>query len=167
MIETLETERLSLRPYRASDAVSVAAQIGDFAVSKWLTRVPHPYGAADALAFFDKVADEPMVYAVCRGDELIGCVSIMDGDLGYWYGARHWGQGFATEAARAVVGAYFAHSDAPLDSGYLAGNDASRNVLKKLGFVKNGIRNTPCLSRNETVPNHRVQLRRDVWRAQP
>ena len=61
MTRTLETERLLLRPYRASDAVSVAEQIGQFDVSKWLTHVTHPYNETDALAFVDKVAVEPMV----------------------------------------------------------------------------------------------------------
>ncbi|MEP1352976.1 MAG: GNAT family N-acetyltransferase [Tateyamaria sp.] len=162
MTRTLETERLLLRPYRASDAVTVAEQIGEFAVSQWLTRVPHPYGEADALAFFDKVASEAMVYAVCRSDELVGCVSIM-GDLGYWYGANHWGRGYATEAARAVVNAHFAHSDAPIESGYIAGNEASRNVLKKIGFVSNGFKETPCLSRKANVTINRVILSREMW----
>ncbi|MEM6658882.1 MAG: GNAT family N-acetyltransferase [Pseudomonadota bacterium] len=162
MTRTLETERLLLRPYRASDAPSVTEQIGAFDVSKWLTHVPHPYSEADALWFFDKVSTEPMVYAVCREDDLIGCVSIM-GDLGYWYGPKHWGQGYATEAARAVVDVHFAHDDAPLGSGYIAGNEASRKVLKKLGFVSDGVKETPCLSRNLDVTVNRMILTRETW----
>ena len=163
MTTTLETERLLLRPYRASDAVSVAEQIGDYDVSKWLTHVPHPYSEADALAFFDKVASERMVYAVCLPDDLVGCVSIM-GDLGYWFGAKHWGRGYATEAARAVVAAHFAQSDAPIESGYVTGNKASRNVLKKVGFVPSGSKETPCLSRRAHVTINRMILSGDKWR---
>ncbi|MEL6807171.1 MAG: GNAT family N-acetyltransferase [Pseudomonadota bacterium] len=162
MAKTIETERLLLRPYRASDAASVAQQIGDFEVSQWLTRVPYPYSEADALTFFDQVAGEPMVYAVCHAGELVGCVSIM-GDLGYWYGPRHWGQGYATEAARAVVAVHFAQEDAPLGSGYIDGNEASRKVLKKLGFVSDGVKETPCLSRNLDVTVNRMILTRETW----
>jgi len=164
MTNQIETERLLLRPYRASDAEAVATQIGDFKVSKWLTRAPYPYSVQDALTFFDKIAQEPMVYAVCHETDLIGCVSIM-GDLGYWCGVAHWGQGFATEAATALVGAHFADSDAPLPSGHLAGNTGSRRVLEKLGFVPTEIVEVECLSRKACVANHRMILTRTAWEA--
>ena len=165
MTRTIQTERLLLRPYATSDAAAVTAQIGDFEVSKWLTRVPYPYAVSDALDFFARVADLPLVYAVCRADDLVGCVSVMDCDLGYWYGATHWGQGYATEAARAAVGAHFAQSDVAIDSGYLSGNGGSQRVLEKLGFTPNGEIESECLSRQLRVPNHRMRLTRTSWEA--
>ena len=163
MTRTIDTERLHLRPYVASDAAAVAAQIGDFEVSRWLTRVPYPYTVSDALAFFDRVADVPLGFAVCREDALLGCVSILGDDLGYWYGVSHWGQGYATEAAQAAVGAYFEDNDAPLDSGFLSGNEGSQRVLEKLGFTPNGIIETDCMSRGLRVDNHRMRLTRTQW----
>ncbi|MEL7127026.1 MAG: GNAT family N-acetyltransferase [Pseudomonadota bacterium] len=167
MPDHITTERLLLRPYRATDAEAVARQIGDIDVSTWLTRVPHPYSTADALAFFDKTADLPFVYAVTRDDALIGCVSIMGGELGYWYGKDHWGQGYATEAARAALGAYFSQHSDPVSSGYLDGNAGSRNVLEKLGFTPNGMKQSDCLSRQTKIVNHRMILCRETWKARP
>ena len=143
MTDQIKSDRLVLRPYRASDAEAVVAQIGDFAVCKWLTHVPYPYGVADAYAFFDRAASEPFVFAVTCDDALVGCVSVMGGDLGYWYGTRHWGKGYATEAGRAAVSAYFAQETTPLESGYLDGNAGSKHVLEKLGFVPS--ESDPCL----------------------
>ena len=51
-----------------------------------------------------------------RPDALIGCVGIGPArttarrSLGYWLGAPSWGKGFATEAARALIDAFFAYT---------------------------------------------------------
>ncbi|WP_415920457.1 GNAT family N-acetyltransferase [Tateyamaria sp. SN6-1] len=165
MTDQIITERLTLRPYRADDAQDVATLIGDFAVSKWLTRVPYPYTQADALAFIERNAGTPFVYAVTRDGVLIGCVSIMGADLGYWYGVPYWGQGYATEAACAAVDAYFATEAEPLGSGYLDGNAGSKRVLEKLGFTANGMIQSDCLARQAKVVNHRMILCRETWAA--
>ena len=43
----LETARLHLRPPEASDVPAFAPLIGNYRVSKNLSRVPHPYSEAD------------------------------------------------------------------------------------------------------------------------
>lgn len=165
MTDHITTDRLLLRAYQASDAEAVTRQIGDYDVSQWLTHVPYPYSTSDALAFFERHAGTPFVYAVTRADALIGCVSIMRGDLGYWYGKDHWGQGYATEAARGALGAYFSVRSDPVGSGYLDGNTGSRNVLEKLGFTPDGMIQSNCLSRQAKVVNHRMILCRETWEA--
>ncbi|MEL7099152.1 MAG: GNAT family N-acetyltransferase [Pseudomonadota bacterium] len=163
MPDTIETPRLTLRPYVPADARAVAVQIGVYDVAQWLTHVPHPYSEADAHAFFVEVADDPLVLAVLHDDDLVGCVSIIGGDLGYWYGAAHWGQGFATEAARALLDRYFETGHDSVTSGYLEGNDGSRNVLEKLGFEHTEVISTYAKSRRCEVPNHRMVLSKARW----
>ena len=141
MTRTIQTERLLLRPYATSDAAAVTAQIGDFEVSKWLTRVPYPYAVSDALDFFARVADLPLVFAVCRADDLVGCVSVMDCDLGYWYGATHWGQGYATEAVKAVLRFGFETLKLHrIEAGCAIANVGSIKVLEKSGMALEGRR---------------------------
>ncbi|MEM6373758.1 MAG: GNAT family N-acetyltransferase [Pseudomonadota bacterium] len=166
MAHIATTGRLVLRHYLPSDADTVARLVGDYAVSQWLTSAPHPYSRDDALAFFEAFADSDRVCAVTRAGEVIGCVSIL-ADLGYWYGAPFWGQGFATEAATALGDLHFADSDTDLESGYLDGNASSQRVLEKLGFVPNGQSITYSQSRKCDVPNHRMILRQADWRARP
>jgi len=61
--------------------------------------------------------------------------------LGYAFGSAHWGRGYATEAARAVVAEAFG----PLGMDHLVAitreaNFGSRRVLAKLGFRQHGLR---------------------------
>ena len=61
-------------------------------------------------------------------------------ELGYWLGVEHWGQGFGTEAARAVIDFTFEEFDVEhLISGARVANPASRNILEKCGFQWSGV----------------------------
>ena len=67
----------------------------------------------------------------------IGCARLPEGDFGMGYGLHpdHWGQGFATEMAGALIAAMFRRADCDLISaGHFTDNPASRRVLAKLGF---------------------------------
>ena len=62
-------------------------------------------------------------------------------EIGWRLAAEHWGRGYATEAARAVIAEAFG----PLDMTRLVAitreaNTGSRNVLRKLGFRMDGCR---------------------------
>ena len=108
MCPVIETERLVLRPPAIEDTPAIAHLIGDFEVSKWLTVVPHPYTLADAEEFVHKIAG-PWDRVITHKGEVIGVVGIGD-SLGYWLGRPFWGHGYMSEAAGALVGAWFTHS---------------------------------------------------------
>ncbi len=105
MSDPIETERLLLRPLVPADAPAIARLVGDFEVSRWLSVVPHPYCEADACAFIDTIAGAWDRAITCQGT-LIGVVGIGD-SLGYWLGRPFWGRGYMSEAAAALVGAWF------------------------------------------------------------
>jgi ribosomal-protein-alanine N-acetyltransferase len=132
-----------LRPLQDSDAAMVAALAGEWQVASKTGRIPYPYELAMAVEFIRAVRNQPereVIFAVCRQDgELIGCVGAsFDGDaaeLGYWFGVAYWGQGFASEAARAVLDFVFAQPTiTQMTSSHLPSNPASGRVLCKLGF---------------------------------
>ena len=88
---------------------------------------------------------------------LIGGVGIADrgsnSELGYWVVPSHWGRGYATEAARAVVAA--ARYSLPIDrlvSGHFTDNPASGAVLRKLGFVASGEELRDCRAAGVAKP---------------
>ena len=59
--------------------------------------------------------------------------------LGYALGENHWGQGFATEAAIAVLHFAFDQMGCPVVSAYhFPKNAKSKRVIKKLGFTPEG-----------------------------
>jgi RimJ/RimL family protein N-acetyltransferase len=60
-------------------------------------------------------------------------------DLGYRYFEEHWGRGYATEAARAVLRYGIEHlRGARIVGKAMAGNVGSRRVLEKIGLAFEG-----------------------------
>ena len=60
----------------------------------------------------------------------------MDAELGYWIGKPYWGQGLIPEASRALM--RYAFEELGMRAvwcGYYDGNEKSRKVQTKLGFV--------------------------------
>ncbi len=106
----IKTDRLLLRPLGPADAPALVPLIGDYEVSRWLSVVPHPYTLADGETFVREIAG-PWDRAITLAGELIGVVGI-SGGLGYWLGRPFWGHGYMSEAAAALVGAWFAEDGA-------------------------------------------------------
>lgn len=164
MSNCIHTDRLVLRPFQDADAVRVAELIGNLAVSRWLTRVPHPYSAQDALSFFARHAGDDLVFAATQAGDLVGCCSI-EQELGYWLGEPFWGKGYASEAATALVDRYFEATSDPLQSGYILGNSASAGVLSKLGFRPTRREEVTCLALNAAVTVQKMTLSQSTWQA--
>ncbi|WP_440979225.1 GNAT family N-acetyltransferase [Sphingomonas pseudosanguinis] len=171
MIRTLDTRpdlatpRLALRRPAEHDVAAIVSIVGDWEVARRLARVPHPCGPDDARFFLERVVPAEWVWAITLGDEdrLIGAVGLTPeegtAELGYWLAPAHWGQGIATEAARAVVDFGLEHLGlARLTSGYFEENPASGRVLAKLGFVETGRVMRPCVAVGGDVPSVRMIL---------
>ena len=156
----VETDRLVLRRYEKDDVAALVPLATEWDVTRWLPQIPHPYTEHDARTFIaqaQSLVDERREYqlAITRKDDgaLMGTIAVHVAsrsipELGYWLGKPFWAQGFATEAARAMVG--FARNGLGL-SALMArvfdGNTASERVLVKNGFaltefhdVPNGVR---------------------------
>ena len=164
----LHTNRLVLRPFGMPDARPLTQLIADPCVHKWITRAPRPFRVSDAQDFICKhMKSGQMVYALTLDGTLIGCCSVSDDELGYWVGQPYWGNGFATEAASAVVNAYFSEKETPLISGHLEGNTGSHNVLIKLGFKDNGVRHRRSEFYDREVVIQNMELSKQDWQARP
>ena len=172
----LETERLLLRPPERSDVPVLVPLIGDWEVAKNLGRVPYPYAAADAYAFFDQAHAKTangtdFTFAITRksdGVYLGGCgVHLRENgewEFGYWIGKPYWGNGYATEAARALV--QFAFETLKIDmltAGWFFDNPASGRVLEKLGCTRTGTDERECRSRGHSVVCNTVRLTREQF----
>ena len=143
------TSRLLLRPGWVEDAPQLARVIADEGIVRNLASPPWPYTLADAEAFLarEREANEAvmLVYRrTQRAPQLIGAAGfgpMPDGriELGYWIARTHWGQGYATEAAAAVVAnARDTLRLRQLHAGHFLDNPASGRVLEKLGFKPTG-----------------------------
>ena len=160
----LNTARLTLRPPVASDAVWIAREIAHPEVAPWLTSLPYPYTLGDAETWLGSLGQQNGQYVIEAG-ERIGVVTLRaDPDhpeLGYWLARDQWGQGYMTEAARAVLAAYFSVRPGPVPSGYVLGNAQSANTLRKLGFVNTNVV-TQATARGE-VQVQKMTLTRTAW----
>ena len=144
------TERLLLRPGWPEDAPALALALGDEGIVRNLARAPWPYGIKQAEEFLANTQSprEPtfVVFRRTHGaPQLIGSTGIAlgeDGDyeLGYWISRRHWGLGYATEAAGAVIDiARKALRVKRIGAAHFLDNPASGRVLEKLGFQATGV----------------------------
>ena len=162
-MSVFRTARLELRPFDVSDAGDIVALLNDPDVCRGLAVVPYPYALSDAHEFIARRTEE--AFAVCRKDgTFLGTVGL-GAQLGYWFGKTQWGKGYATEAATAVLADHFAHSDAPVLSGYAAWNSGSANVLAKLGFKITGEKMLHIRSLDKEVPAKSVTLTKADWEA--
>ncbi|KWV90582.1 GNAT family N-acetyltransferase [Erythrobacter sp. YT30] len=142
------SDRLLLRPIWPEDWPGIFSGIADEGIVRNLASAPWPYEEKDAREFTALPTDplHPRFMITRARDALvIGCIGIdpVPGDetmveLGYWIARPHWGQGYATEAGRAVleVAATLGHRE--LMGSHFLDNPASGKVLTKLGFQPTG-----------------------------
>jgi RimJ/RimL family protein N-acetyltransferase len=141
------TDRLLLRPSWPEDAQALHGAIADEVIVRNLARAPWPYTERDAASFAE--TEHPLMFPsfmlMLRTDgapQLVGGCGLGERDgeaeLGYWVAQPYWGRGFATEAARAVIGIAKALGHKRLVAGHFIDNPASGQVLRKLGFRATG-----------------------------
>ena len=144
----LTTKRLILRPWREEDAENLFAYAKDPDVGPPAGWPPHT-DVENSREVIKKFLSAPETYAVCLQDgkpigsiglKLKGSTDMTDREdeceLGYWIGKPFWGQGLIPEAARELL--RHAFEDLNMRAvwcGYYEGNEKSRRVQQKLGFV--------------------------------
>jgi len=167
----LVTERLVMRPPHGDDVADLAMLANNRRIAEMLARMPHPYGKAEAEAFIAASAERKRgcVYALALAETgaFIGCAALNATErgleLGYWIGERHWGRGYATEAAHALVDLAFRVTDIDaLNVSCRVINSGSRRVIHKCGFqyAGQGMLNSIVAGQ---VPVERYRLDRRTW----
>ena len=144
----IKTERLILRPWQEQDAEDLYTYASDPEVGPPAGWPPHT-SVDNSREIIKNVLSKPETYAVCLKDgtpigsiglHLNGSTDMTDRDdeceLGYWIGKPYWGQGLIPEASRALM--RYAFEELGMRAvwcGYYDGNEKSRKVQTKLGFV--------------------------------
>jgi RimJ/RimL family protein N-acetyltransferase len=171
-VAVIKTTRLILRAPRADDAHDIANLANDRRIAENTARIPHPYALADAEQFIaaaNKKDGESHFLATLRDGTLIGGCGIgklfgKEPEIGYWFGVSHWGRGYATEVARALVDHAFTELGLPrLEGGARVSNEASRRVLEKCGFQWTRTRLLRVRALGSSVPVDRFRLDRSLW----
>jgi RimJ/RimL family protein N-acetyltransferase len=147
MAETpvVTTERLRLRGFRAEDLPAHRAAVDDDPAVTWAhTRIPLADSLrrwADRLDDWERQGFGMWIVEVAATGTVIGHAGLQrleggdDVELGYYLGRAAWGQGYATEAARACLAHGFGAAGLRrIVAVVRTENEASRKVLGKLGF---------------------------------
>ena len=150
----LETTRLILRPFAATDAPDVQRLAGAPEVADTTLNLPHPYMVSDAEQWISSHADRlafgsSVAYAVTRRTDgvVLGAISLMEisardrrAELGYWLGVPFWNQGYMTEAADALVDYGFSQLNLnKITAAHFGRNLASGRVMQKIGMRQEGM----------------------------
>jgi RimJ/RimL family protein N-acetyltransferase len=165
----IETDRLRLRPPRLEDAGEIFARYAqDVEVTRYLTWRPQESVVSvqkflrELLALREQEAVLPWVVERRADGRLLGVIDLrLQGsraEIGYALARDAWGQGFASEAARALVDwalaqpcLYRVWAVCDVD------NPASARVMEKAGMVREGL-----LRRWSVHPNVSAEPR-DCW----
>lgn len=154
----LTTARLRLRQMSHADTEGIMALFSDPQVLRFLN-LPPTDTPEKAIGLIDWLAgnytqQEGIDWAITlQGDDrLIGMCGAYSWqrsdrriDIGYHITPAHWGQGYATEAARAIIGWCFEHLNLHrIQADCTDGNIGSERVLLKCGFTLEGTWRESC-----------------------
>ncbi|MBX3479272.1 MAG: GNAT family N-acetyltransferase [Caulobacter sp.] len=169
---SIETRRLTLRSPAPGDESRLAELMADFDIARMTSRVPHPYGLADAAEFIGRAQGrDPRTdhnFLLEHEDEgVVGGLGLFTPpgqplEVGYWVGKPFWGRGFASEALTgALAWAGRDWKKRYIVAGHFSDNPASGAVLCKAGFLYTGeVQHRHSLARGEAAPTRMM-----VWLA--
>ena len=178
---TLRTSRLLLRPFADSDGPALFAMHSNVEVMRYWDSPPwrEPERSERFIAAARQLAVDGtgMRLAVERVSEatFLGWCGIArwnpefrSAALGYCLDESAWGQGYGTEAARALLEWAFDTLDlnrvqAEVDTR----NPASYRVMEKLGFVREGLLREDCIVDGEVSDTYVYGLLRRTWISAP
>ncbi len=168
---TLTTARLILRPFTDQDVEALETACQDPDIARWIP-IPDPYTRKDAEDFALRAsADgwrEDTMYnfgVFTKTGALVGSMGLVrlahlrtpdrQAELGYWTAAPQRRKGYTAEAGREVCRWAFTELGTErLEWVAEVGNEASRGVARRLGFVMEGTQRARIVHRG---------TRRDAW----
>ena len=160
---TLQSRRLTLRPFELTDAARLARITSDPLVTRNLLKTTKPFTEHDARRRILQMQGRGSpVWAIDNG-QLIGLIGI-SGEFGYWLARSAWRKGYAFEAARLVIDHAFEKlGKETLHANPIADNKASRLLLEKLGFERCGRDVALCGERAKMVTLICYRLDREIF----
>src|SRR5699024_1607421 len=133
--------------FQKEDAENITKLCNNYNIYKNTLHLPYPYSKKDALLWMEKHLEnyhtnKSYEFAVTDRftGKLYGTIGLTNnyhfnnGEIAYWIGEEFWGNGFATEAAQAIMDFAFKEKKYhKLYARYFHSNPASGRVLEKLG----------------------------------
>lgn len=149
---TISTDRLILRPFTLDDAPTVQRYVAEREIAATTAAIPHPYppgGAAEWIGTHRKKLEDGsginFAITLRKGGQLVGAIDLRPNiehqraEVGYVIYRPWWGNGYATEALRAVIGFGFESLELRrIEAHHFENNPASGKVQLKAGMTFEG-----------------------------
>jgi [ribosomal protein S5]-alanine N-acetyltransferase len=147
----LQFDNYCIRDFSPIDVIPLVKYANNYAVSRFLRDAfPHPYTQEDAVRWINFVTQDSLnlAFAIADENELIGGIGAIPNqdvnrftsEIGYWLAEPFWNKGLMTKAVRTFCGYLFANYNFNhLTASIYEGNDASMKVVKKVGFILEGV----------------------------
>lgn len=163
--KTIETNRLLLRLFKETDAPEVTKLCNNYNLYKNTLYLPYPYSIEDALSWIKNHLDnfnDNKYFEFAITDKvtgkLYGAIALSkhqkfnNGELAYWVGEEYWGNGYATEAAKAILEfAFIEKQYHRVFARYFHSNPASGKVIEKIGMRKEGVLRNHVMKENKYI----------------
>jgi len=166
-----KTDRLILRAWQESDKEPFAAMNADPMVMRYLGPLLSREQSDEAIANQSKLMDkgEPAFWAMERRQDnhFMGCIGVKHVnfdvsfapcyEIGWRLGVNYWGQGYATEGAKAALVAAFANwTMLSIFSFTVHENTKSQSVMERIGMerVMDGDFEHPNLAKDDPLSKH-------------
>lgn len=158
----LETKRLILRKIKISDYEDIfKCWTSDFNVSKYVTWNPHKNSDETKKLTNYWVNDYGNEYSyrwlvmLKDTNETIGMIDViskniqyMTVEVGYCYGSKFWGKGYASEALKKVIEYLHSEGFPVVYAQHFVSNIASGKVMKKAGMEYEGLLKSRVINKN-------------------
>lgn len=153
----LETARLILREYRIEDVEQVFINwASDPLCCQFLSFEPHKdltETKKNVQNWIDNYDNGSFDWVIETKDnhEIVGSISVTNGhcaldlqngiaEIGYCFGSKFWGRGYATEALRAIIEYLLTEAGMYLvEARHISGNPASGRVMQKAGMKQEAV----------------------------
>jgi RimJ/RimL family protein N-acetyltransferase len=170
----LTQDNITLRPLELGDISELAALANNKNIwNNVRDQMPHPYSEKDAMRFVDLKMhqEQDYVFAIVFKGKFSGMVGLhpqkdiyrLSAELGYWIGEPYWGNGLASKAVDMIV--KFGFDELKLNrifAGVFEHNDASKRVLEKNGFIKEGVSIKAAIKNGVILDEWRYGITTDV-----
>jgi RimJ/RimL family protein N-acetyltransferase len=176
----IETPRLRLRPWQASDSEPFAALNADAQVMEFFPKLLSPAESDKIIAILQAHIDKHgygfWAAELRATGEFVGFIGIQAPrvilpfspcvEIGWRLARAHWGSGYATEGAEASLQLGFGELELAEIVAFTAfHNERSLNVMRKLGMSEDGQTfEHPNIPAAHPLRVHRLyRLRREAW----
>jgi len=153
-----------LRDLKQQDVELLVVFLNNSKVTKYLTsRIPQPYSCQDAECWVNTGSKEGITKAIDIDGKLAGIIGVSIGEyensrsaeIGYWLAEQYWGKGIATKVLTQMTNDIFSNTEiVRLFAPVFSPNIASMHVLKKCGYLQQGIFKKALFKNDEYFDGH-------------